>query len=65
MKEFKMGRVWLKLFMTQKKINKGWKTKKISENEIVVIRPNGEELGVWNSVTGILRSKEHIMNVQP
>jgi hypothetical protein len=65
MKEFKMGRVWLKLFMTQKKINKGWKTKKISENEIAVIRPNGEELGVWNSVTGILRSKEHIMNVQP
>ena len=64
--QFKMGTCWLKLFMSPKKKNKGWKCKKQPlSGTVMVFKPDGSIFGIWEPDTGILHSKEHIMNVQP
>ena len=62
---FKMGHSWLRLFMSPKKINKGWTTVKDDRGLVTVIKPDGSFFGKWDPATGLLQSNEHIMNVQP
>jgi hypothetical protein len=61
---YKMGKTWLKYFLTDKKREKGWKSEESEDGNVIVFNPEGRPFALFEPETGLVHTKADIMKIQ-
>jgi hypothetical protein len=61
---YKMGKNWLKYFLTDKKKKLGWNSEPTEDGTVVVLEPNGKPFALFEPETGLVHTTANIMKIQ-
>lgn len=61
---YKMGSVWMKRFLDEKKQNQGWKSVETEKDMFVIFKPNGNVFALYEKQNGLLHTTANIKDIQ-